>query len=69
MVCPNCGRKIDDKTRFCKNCGTDLKLFGMYRTSRNKMKLLIVLLVILAFIFVILGITLNMLSSAKIRIF
>ena len=63
MVCPNCGRFIDNKTRFCKNCGTDLKLFGMYKVSINKTKLLITLLVLLAFILVFLGVILNMISN------
>lgn len=69
MVCPNCGRSIDTKTRFCKNCGTDLKLFGMYEFSRNKTKLLIMLLVIVAFVFVVLGVIFNIFSHNKKDIF
>lgn len=69
MVCPNCGRSIDTKTRFCKNCGTDLKLFGIYKVSRNKIKLIIILLVIVAFIFVVLGVVFNMFLNNKKDVF
>lgn len=32
QFCPNCGRKLDDDTTFCSECGFDIK---NYKNSDN----------------------------------
>ncbi len=38
MICPNCGRKVDDKANFCGGCGFDLSKVKQEQKQQNNVQ-------------------------------
>ena len=49
MKCPNCGNENSDKSKFCKNCGTQLDAPAnpAGKTSNNHKKIIIGLIIVI----------------------